>query len=245
MLYNEWLKFRRSGLFWTLPVVGLFSPLLFMSLRLSEKLRFADSQTMPWLDYFGNEKMFYCFFIVLIWMGLIAGQLISREYTDHTVSILYTYPASRISIILSKTVMVGFIVLLCQAFEFTGLYFTSWIYKGEVMPAQILVQELQRTGISLLGQLALVPLFVWLSQLGRSILLPIIAAIGLMITNPMVTAINTSSYSPFSMYVSSYISIISGSPALPVGRVLLVDLMMFVVTMSILLFHTVKMEIRS
>ncbi|ASA24500.1 ABC transporter permease [Paenibacillus donghaensis] len=245
MLYNEWLKFRRSGLFWTLPVVGLFSPLLFMALRLSEKLRYTDSQTMPWIEYLGNEKTFFCFFIVIIWLGVVASQLISREYTDHTVSILYTYPTSRVAIIITKTVIVGFILLLTQAFEFTGLYFTSWIYKGEAMPGDLLVQELQRTGVSLLGQFALVPLFVCLSQLGRSILLPTMAAIGLMITNPMVMALYPTSYSPFVMYASSYVTIMSNSAALPVGHVLLVDLIMFAVTMGVLLLHTMKMEIRS
>ncbi|WP_379147224.1 ABC transporter permease [Paenibacillus sp. sgz500992] len=235
MLYCEWLKFRKSPLFWALPAVSLFGPLLFMVMRLGEP--------MSWEGYLSNEKLMYAFMTVTLWIALLASQIISKEYTDFTASVLYTYPRSRMSIIFTKLI-IAFLILLASTFiEFIGMYITIWIFKGEPLPTELLNDQLARAGLFLLGQLAVLPLFALFSQISRSLLVPVLVAVAATITN-LSLGLSGSKYfwySPFSVVAAPYVS---GIGNIETGKIIMLIVIVFPVSLAALLMHTFKMEVK-
>jgi bacitracin transport system permease protein len=235
MLYCEWLKFRKSPLFWALPALSLFGPLLFMVMRLGEP--------MSWEGYLSNEKLMYPFMMVTLWIALIASQIISKEYTDFTASVLYTYPRSRMSIIFTKLFIAFLILWVSQFIEFIGMYITIWIFKGEPLPTELLTDQLARAGLFLLGQLAVLPLFALLSQISRSLLVPVLVGVAATIAN-LSLGVGHSKYfwySPFSVVAAPYVS---GIGTIETGKILMLIAIVFPVSLAALLTHTFKMEVK-
>lgn len=235
MLYCEWLKFRKSPLFWALPAVSLFGPLLFMAFRIGSP--------MSWERYLENEKLMYVFMAVTIWIALIAGQMVSKEYSDVTASVLYTYPRSRLSIILTKLLMASMVLWVSQIIEFTGMYITIWIFKGAPLPSDLLMDQLARAGLFLLGQLAILPFFVLISQISRSLVVPMIVAVAATIIN-LNLGLSGSKYfwySPFSVVAGAYVS---NDVSMNTGKIVTLIVIVFSVSMTALLTHTHKMEIK-
>jgi hypothetical protein len=236
MFYSEWLKFRRSALFWMTPLIGAVMPLLFFIFRYSDEAR-----SMGWENYIENSKMPFVAVIVPLWISMVAGQTILREKNDHTLSVLYTYPISRINIVISKLSITVIVLCAFQIVEVAVLYLTGCWYKGALMPQDILNSLLLQSSMSLLGQIAIMPIFLFISQLSNTIIIPICVAIGVVISNFTLLSSNYFSYSPFAMFFKAY-PFLGGEQI--VMSLVSMNGVVFMISLLSLILYTVKMEIR-
>lgn len=236
MFYSEWLKFRRSALFWMTPLIGAVMPLLFFIFRYSD-----GRGLMGWENYIENSKLLFVAVFVPLWISMVAGQTILREKNDHTLSVLYTYPIPRINIVVSKLSITVIVLCVFQIVEVAVLYLTGWWYKGALMPQDILNSLLSQSSMSLLGQIAIMPIFLLISQLSNTIIIPISVAIGVVISNFTLLSSDYLSYSPFAMLFKAY-PFLGGEHTMM--SLVSMDGIVFMISLLALILYTVKMEIR-
>ncbi|MFP4975377.1 ABC transporter permease [Paenibacillus sp. CN-4] len=234
MLYCEWLKFRRSPLYWALPAVSIFGPVLFLILRTGE------GGTMSWADYLANNSLIYIAFLAVVWAAALSVQIGAREFMDHTASVLYTYPASRHSILLVKTGFAFLIVTASFLLEFTATYAASAIYKQQLMPAGILREELVKFAVSAFGQMALCALLLWVSQVARSFLIPILLSLPVMLSNIMLGLSHSPYfvYSPFQAVAAPYMA-----NTYSVSKSLLSSGIVLAVSVALMMIHASKADV--
>lgn len=234
MLYCEWLKFRRSPLYWALPAVSIFGPILFLILRTGE------GGNMSWSDYLFNNSLIYISFLVAVWIAALSVQIGAREFMDHTASVLYTYPASRYSILLVKTGFAFLVVTASFLLELAATYAASAVYMKQLMPAEILREELVRSAVSIIGQLALCALLLWVSQVARSSLIPILLSLPVMLSN-IILGLSGSpyfAYSPFQAINAPYLA-----DTYSVSKSLLSSGIVLAVSVALMMIHAAKADV--
>lgn len=138
-LWVEWLKVRRSKIFWvTLAVVAFMILMLgFMSYILKDpaaarkygligtKARIASGDA-SWPSY--HLMLVQIDSILgLLGFGFVTSWIFGREYSDRTVKDLLALPVPRSSIVLSKLVVAGLWCLLLSA-----LVFPLWLAVGRL-----------------------------------------------------------------------------------------------------------------
>lgn len=138
-LICEFLKLKRSGIFWITITLFIFIPAMFgLMLYISQnpelmfKLGIVGTKAKlfgenDWKGYFGilNQSIAT---IGLIGFGFVTSWIFGSEYTNRTMKDLLALPVSRTTIVISK-----FIVTMAWCFLLVIIFFTVAVIAGKTV----------------------------------------------------------------------------------------------------------------
>ncbi|GIP22071.1 ABC transporter permease [Paenibacillus sp. J22TS3] len=137
LIWTELLKLKRAKMFLVSLVGASAAPIMmFIGFRgvLNERVTFEVS--------FYNTNLYVIVLIGVLLYGIITSFLFHREYTEDTLKSLLTIPVSRVSLILSKMVML-FIWILVLTLTAWGLTLILGLIGGfEDLSAELLLRTL-------------------------------------------------------------------------------------------------------
>ncbi|MCL6457711.1 MAG: ABC transporter permease [Gorillibacterium sp.] len=173
LIHSEFLKAKRTYIWWVAAAGGVAIPLL-ASFEQTGKTLQEDSHMV--------ESLMFTFFYVLF-LSLLASYFIVREYSERTVSVLLTYPYSRVKILFSKLAIVFVLILFMYVFQLVALFGIGYLVNADSLTFDFFLMQIQIYGLSTLFQCLLVPFFMAIALWSRNMLFPIVIAIIVGITN--------------------------------------------------------------
>ncbi|WP_032120547.1 ABC transporter permease [Clostridium amazonitimonense] len=191
VFYCEILKLKKSFLIWLM----IF---LIFGLNLTYFLTRINDSVLGWNGYILNTEMILFSFLGIILFFIATGHIICREYTEKTVSILYTYPISRVKIFIGKCLAIVFIILLIYTLNFLFVFGGRILLLKESVTSEILLLHLKMNLYSMIFQTILVPIWVLISSISKSTSLCAILASVIAGSNVLLLSFeNLQKYSPF------------------------------------------------
>ena len=166
LLYTEALKLRSSKILWLIPAGGIIPVVLNFINKIDNPI-LLNSTT--WQEFIGGCQLMISELIPSL-IFLLAGFVFTREYHDNTIYTLFTYPITRLKIMVSKTLILlpllfSLNLLACISSVTLGLVFIH----GQITWALLCVQ-LRVYLIMFIVQFALVPAAITLGIISRSII---------------------------------------------------------------------------
>ncbi len=171
ILRTEAAKLRHSMLLW-LTLLGTMLPTLVSTLMV-----IASKDAYSWQEWYQTNLQFQVMLAAPPLFSIFTGYIVAREYQDKTINTLFSYPYARMSFYLGKmlisaAMIVGTLLLTFALNSGLGLLLletpigiSEWVVYLEVYAA---------VGILFL---ALIPLWMYVSMISRSIIPAIVIGI--------------------------------------------------------------------
>lgn len=170
VLYTELLKLKRSKMLLLVTIAAIAEPgVMFLGWMLQQ-------HEMQWEKYLSNVEIPTMLFLGVILFSVVAADIFSREYNDKTISVLYTYPNSRVMYIFSKFIVIYILIFYAYMLQFvltiiTGFGITLFVKNivHDVLTLDVLSTHFMYFVKSAIMQFMLVPLACFIGILGKSI----------------------------------------------------------------------------
>jgi bacitracin transport system permease protein len=151
---------------------------------------------MTFEKFAGNIHQMNFSILDIILFSLISAFVFSREFTDKTANILYTYPISRMKIFISKLITVYILIFFVYFIQCISIYLSYYIANG-IIPSRILIMnDIKANMVSILFQFLLVPIPILIANVTRNIMMPLVYGILCFITSGFI-----GSSSPYAEYI--------------------------------------------
>lgn len=168
IVYSELLKLKKSNI--TFPVlVGALTLPLFLDVLFLLK----EYQSLDFQDYVYRTEGNSFLLLYPIIFAVIAGKIFAREYSDKTYSNLFCYPYGRTKIFLGKLLVIYIIMIVTCILQSAYVYITYYLLEGSI-DISLIIQDIKNIFIALLFQMALIPIPIFLANIKKGIVFPII-----------------------------------------------------------------------
>ncbi|BCZ49232.1 ABC transporter permease [Clostridium gelidum] len=179
IIYSEFIKLRKSFIFIIALIGGVLMPgVQFVGAIGTVAEHYNEIQQVsiePFLkSYIGNIEVMSFQFTYIIIFSLIAAYIFSREFTDKTSNILYTYPISKIKIFIGKFITIYILILFVYIIQFITTYLSLYIAWGELPSAEFISNDMKVNLYSVLLQFLLIPIPVLIANITKNIIFPIV-----------------------------------------------------------------------
>ncbi len=188
LIYTELIKYKRTPVFWIIAIGGVLSAGTAMLLVTSQKA------IATW-DDFAVAGLNGINLVALFVIAVITGYVISGEYQQSTIGILFTYPVSRIKLFtLKQAVMLIFSICLYISFMVSAFLF-GIVFIG--VPEWKLILKLLRLIFIMAGlNFVLVPFTSFICLVVKSVGTSIFTGMGYFISYMCFINIKNSLYIP-------------------------------------------------
>ena len=182
-LYNitstELQKLKNCKILWAIPTISILPNLLIF-------LVYAFHPKYPivvWQDYFSNPIMLINLMAGIGFFALLTGYIFSREYQEHMINNLLTYPIRRSNFFVGKLIVMLLIIAVTLFSSFVLSVLSGVILEHEPLTTAVFFEYLKAYTLMVIMHFALVPIVAQLSISKRNIIPPIILGICAMVIN--------------------------------------------------------------
>ena len=185
LVYNEFIKYRRTALLWMIVIGGV------MTAGTAYLLLVPEASKAGWNIY--SATAFNCINMLSILLtAVISGYVVINEYHGNTVSNLFTYPVSRIKVFLVKfLVILIFILCLFLVFLAASILFGT-LYTGELPTVRHLLKLARFCFVMTVMNFTLAPVTVLIGLVLKGTATYLFAGMGYFVIN---LSLNDSKYS--------------------------------------------------
>ncbi|OOM16395.1 ABC transporter permease [Clostridium saccharobutylicum] len=176
IIYSEFIKLKKSYIL----IIALISAILMPGIQIINDIE-NDYTTIPLNDrgrFFQRDVVdidrISILMIYIIIFCLISAYVFSREYTDKTANILYTYPISKERIFVGKFITIYMIIIFVYLIQIITTYLGLYVVWGKLPPIQFIIKDIKINIYSMLLQFLLLPIPVLIANLTKNIIFPII-----------------------------------------------------------------------
>lgn len=148
---------------------GIFSTLL-MNLAIT----IGGDKTRTFISYCSNIEMINYLLLYTILFSLMSGYIFSREFSDKTSSITYTYPMSRNKIFIAKIIIIYTLIFLVYLIEVVSIYLGYYIINHTLPESTFIINHIKHNIGSLFFQFLLMPIPILIANVSRNIMLPVV-----------------------------------------------------------------------
>jgi bacitracin transport system permease protein len=134
ILFTEFMKLKRSKILWLIPAAGLI-PVIVMIPNAFNNLSF---KVKGW-PYFIADFLLTMNQLIPSVFILFTGYVFSREYQDNTISFIYSHPVSRVSILISKMVLLIPVIFATIFLSFISILCLGGLILPDSITADILI----------------------------------------------------------------------------------------------------------
>lgn len=171
IIYSEFLKLKKSYIIIISLVCGIIMSIFMASGNLLVGIG------MNFEKFVCNIEQMNVVVLNVVLFSLISGYVFSREFTDKTASILYTYPISRIKIFISKLITIYLLIFLVYFIQCISSYLSYYIADG-IVPSYILIMNnIKANIVSMLFQFLLIPIPILIANISENIMMPAVYGI--------------------------------------------------------------------
>jgi len=176
IIYSEFLKLKKSYIL----IIALISGILMPGMKVIENIK-NDSSAVPLsdrerffqYDVFDIDRMSILMIYGIIFC-LIAAYVFSREYTDKTSNILYTYPISKGKIFLGKFITIYIVIIFVYLIQMVATYLGLYIQWGVLPSIKFISKDIKVNIYSVLLQFLLIPIPVLIANITKNVIFPIV-----------------------------------------------------------------------
>ncbi len=176
IVYSEFLKLKKSYLFTITVIASVFLPIIAFIISLSTDYSGISSALR--YTFIKNYKVNIeanCFeFLYTVLFSLIAGYIFSREFTDKTDNIIYSYPISRTKIFIGKLLTLYIIISFIYIVQFLAMYLTLCIAWQELPAKYFILTDMKVNVYSLLLQFLLMPIPILIGNITKNVIFPVV-----------------------------------------------------------------------
>jgi bacitracin transport system permease protein len=176
IVYSEFLKLKKSYILIVTLIGGLLMPgVKFAGTLGNEIAQIPDEAKERFLrNHILNIEMMSFHFIYIVIFSLIAAYIFTREFTDKTTSILYSYPIDRVQILIGKYIVVCILVLLVYVIQFIASYLGLYIIWRQLPSADFISNDIKVNMYSALLQFIIIPIPIFIGNVTKNIIFPIV-----------------------------------------------------------------------
>jgi bacitracin transport system permease protein len=189
IVYSEFLKLKKSYMMIILILCAVFIPVIMLIMSLSNDysgISGALKETL--IKTYRTNIEISCFQILyIILFSLLAAYIFSREFTDKTENILYTYPTSRPKIFAGKLLTLCILIIFTYAVQLLATYITLFIAWQEMPSKNFIFTDIKVNIYSALLQLIWIPVPILLANVTKNIIFPVIFGVIGAIISPFIT----------------------------------------------------------
>ncbi|BCZ49231.1 hypothetical protein psyc5s11_52980 [Clostridium gelidum] len=179
IIYCELLKLKKSYIIYVVLIGGMF-----MSILMNLVILVSEERVRTFESYSSNTEHINLLLLYIILFSLIVGYVFSREFTDKTSSILYTYPISRIKIFIGKLITIDILISLVYLVEIISIYLGYYVLYHTLPEHTFIISHIKYNIYSLIFQFLLIPIPILITNIGKNIMLPVVyGVVGTIVTN--------------------------------------------------------------
>lgn len=171
IIYSEFLKLKKSYILSVSLISGVIMSIFMILGNLLAGIG------MSFENFVCNIEQMNFSILDIILFSLIAGYVFSREYTDKTDSILYTYPISRMKIFISKLITIYILIFLVYFIQCISMYLSYYIADGIIPSSTLIMTDIKANTVSMLFQLLLIPIPILIANISKNIMIPLVYGI--------------------------------------------------------------------
>jgi bacitracin transport system permease protein len=176
VVYSELLKLKKSYILVITLISGLLMPgVQFIGARRNDFDQVPEEVKEKFLmNHILNIEMMSFHFIYIVIFSLIAAYIFTREFTDKTTNILYSYPIGRVQILIGKYIVVCILVLLVYVIQFIASYLGLYIVWRRLPSADFISNDIKVNIYSALLQFILILIPIFIGNITKNIIFPIV-----------------------------------------------------------------------
>lgn len=177
IIYSEFIKLKKSYILIITLLSGILMPgIIFIadiinnrneSDDLMKSISFLEGRVM---DIERGSDIF----LYIIVFSLVASYIFSREYTDKTANILYTYPISRTKIFFGKLIIIYLLIVSVYIIQIIATYLGGYMLWGVFPTVKFVNEDIKVNVFSILLQFLLIPIPILIANITRNIILSIV-----------------------------------------------------------------------
>lgn len=176
IIYSEFLKLKKSYIL----IIALISGILMPGMEIIKNIKndcsavpLSDRERFFQYDVFDIDRMSILMIYSIIF-SLIAAYVFSREYTDKTSNILYTYPIRKGKIFLGKFITIYIVIIFVYLIQMVATYLGLYIQWGGLPSIKFISKDIKVNIYSVLLQFLLIPIPVLIANITKTVIFPII-----------------------------------------------------------------------
>ena len=173
IICSEVIKLKKSFILLLVFVAGLAIPVIYTFSNLNIDYDILRKSTSA-IDILSNINVMQIQFLNTVVFSIIGGYIFSREYSNNTMNVLYSYPISRAKIFIAKAVVVFLLIVLVYALNLLGTLLTIGILFGVDEVKNIFYIQLKPCSISAFTQVIIIPIPMLIGMVSRNIIIAVI-----------------------------------------------------------------------
>ncbi|NMM62495.1 ABC transporter permease subunit [Clostridium sp. P21] len=171
IIYSEFLKLKKSYISSIALIAGIVMSILMIIGNLVIGI------SMPFEKFACNIEQMNLVILNPVLFSLIAGYIFSREFTDKTASILYSYPISRMKLLISKLITIYALIFLVYSIQCISVGLSYYIANGIVPSYASIINYIKANIVSMLFQFLLIPIPILIGNITKNIIMPTVYGI--------------------------------------------------------------------
>ncbi|WP_077603562.1 ABC transporter permease [Oceanobacillus sojae] len=138
LLFTEFLKLKRSSMFLISLLGSAVAPFVVVIAT------FIHEPATPFQDLFYNVNLYTVLIIGVPLYGVVTTYLFNREYTENTLKNLLTIPVSRVSFIISKTLLLFLWIMMLSIIAWGLTLFLGMLTQFDGLSSSLLLDSLKQ-----------------------------------------------------------------------------------------------------
>lgn len=173
IICSEFIKLKKSFIIPLVLIGGIFLPAMYFGSDLNMDYDTIRRSTSA-IDILSNINIMQIQFLNTVLFSLIGGYIFSREYSDKTADVLYSYSISRMKIFIGKAIVVFTLIILVYILNVSSSLITIGLSLGLDEVKNIVSLEFKTCLISALLQLLIIPIPMLIGMISKNIIIPVI-----------------------------------------------------------------------
>lgn len=170
ILYAEFMKLKRSYITPAVLVSAVFIPIvIFINLKQPKEILNQDF----YMNTLLNIDMFQIAVFNNIMTALVSGYIFSREYTDKSANVTYSYGYSRFKIDAGKFIVSVILIMLEQIINLAVISLL-FIFKGYTIPGDVFILQCKVVAISSIISIVMMSVPAIIGIWSKNIIAPVI-----------------------------------------------------------------------
>lgn len=170
VLYAEFMKLKRSYIIPAVLVSAVFIPIvIFMNFNEPKEILNKD----VYMNILFNIDMFQIAVFNNIMTALVSGYIFSREYTDKSANVTYSYGYSRFKIDAGKFIVSVILIMIQQIINLASISL-FFIFKGCIVTGDVFILQCEVVVISSIVSIVMMPIPALIGIWSKNIIAPVI-----------------------------------------------------------------------
>lgn len=182
LLYCEFLKLKRSKMFFISILGAMVAPIMVFAGLIKAKITEPDKVITYW-DMLEQTNLYVLLLFGIIVYGVIAAYLFSREYTENTLKSVLTVPVSKGAFLTAKFLMLFVWMMILTALAWVSTLLLSIVGNAAEFSAAVIIQSLKEYFLGAFLLYFTMSPFVFLTLWLKNLVSPIIAVAAVVLGN--------------------------------------------------------------